>query len=83
MLLKSSEIYLLDKLRIIVLYEADFNNENKQLGCNVMNMALDQNLIAEEQFCLPGRSAQENAVCKRLFFYYIPKHMISYQLNSL
>ena len=29
MLLKSPEVYLLKKLRTIVLYEADFNHENK------------------------------------------------------
>ena len=29
MLLKAPEVYLLQKLRTIVLYEADFNHENK------------------------------------------------------
>ena len=71
MLLKKNDVYLLDKLRTIVLYEADFNHENKRLGRNLMNMALDKKLVANEQFCRPGRSAQENAVCKRLIFDHI------------
>ena len=70
MLLKKEECYLLEKLRTIVLYEADYNHENKRLGRDAMNMALAQNKIADEQFSRPGRSAQENAVCKRLMFDY-------------
>ena len=68
MLLKAPDVYLLEKLRTIVLYEADFNHENKRLGRDAMQLALEQNLIADEQFSRPGRSAQDNALSKRLVF---------------
>ena len=59
MLLKAPEIYFLDKLRTIVLYEADFNQENKRIGRDAMLAALKQGKIAKEQFSRPGRSAQD------------------------
>ena len=68
MLLKKEGLFLLDKLRTIVLYESDFNHENKRLGREAMNLALDKNMIAEEQYSRPGRSAQDNALNKRLMF---------------
>ena len=70
MLLKDPDVYLLHKLRTIVLYEADFNHENKRLGRDAMNMALDQRKIADKQFSRPGRSAQDNALSKQLVFDY-------------
>ena len=68
MLLKAPEVYFLDKLRTIVLYEADFNQENKRLGRDAMTAALQQKKIAAEQYSRPGRSAQDNALGKRLVF---------------
>ena len=68
MILKAPNVFLLDKLRTIVLYEADFNHENRRLGKNGMTVALQQNRIAPEQFSRPGRSAQDNALGKRLVF---------------
>ena len=70
MLLKSPEVYLLQKLRTIVLYEADFNHENKRLGRDSMKLALAKDQISDEQFSRPGRSAQDNALSKRLVFDY-------------
>ena len=68
MILKAPEVYFLDKLRTIVLYEADFNHENRRLGKDAMTLALEKDLIAKEQFSRPGRSAQDNALAKRLVF---------------
>lgn len=68
MILKAPEVYFLDKLRTIVLYEADFNHENRRLGKDAMTMALKKDLISKEQFSRPGRSAQDNALGKRLVF---------------
>ena len=70
MLLKDPEVYLVEKLRTIVLYEADFNHENKRLGRKAMNLALSKKLVADEQFSRPGRSAQDNTLSKRLLFDY-------------
>ena len=68
MLLKKEGFFLVDKLRTIVLYKLDFNQENKRLGREAMNLALDKNMIAEEQYSRPGHSAQDNALNKRLMF---------------
>ena len=68
MILKAPEVYFLDKLRTIVLYEADFNHENRRIGKDAMKSALQSNKIAAEQFSRPGRSAQDNALAKRLVF---------------
>ena len=70
MLLKKDENFLLSKLRTIVLYEADFNHENKRLGRSAMKQAVAKGNIAKEQFSRPARSAQENVICKRLIFDY-------------
>ena len=68
MLLKSPEVYLLKKLRTIVLYEADYNHENKRIGRDAMTQALQQGQLADEQYSRPGRSSQDNALNKRLVF---------------
>jgi len=39
-----------EKLRIILLFEADFNSNNKWIGRAVMFQAEQANLLAEEQF---------------------------------
>ena len=70
MLLKAPDVYLLEKLRTIVLYEADYNHENKRIGRDAMYLATTKGQIADEQYSRPGRSAQDNAVCKRLVFDY-------------
>ena len=62
---------MLDKLRTIVLFESDFNHENKRLGREAMTLALDKGLVKDEQYSRPGRSAQDNALNKRLMFDYL------------
>ena len=71
MLLKKEGLFFLEKLRTIVLFESDFNFENKRLGREAMSLALAQDLITEEQYSRPGRSAQDNALNKRLMFDYV------------
>ena len=82
MILKKEGNFLLEKLRTIVLYEADFNTENKRLGRDAMKLAIAQNKIAKEQFSRPGRSAQENVVCKRLVFDYCRTRKTPYGMCS-
>ena len=57
MILKALKVFFLDKLRAIVLYEADFNHENRRLRMDAITAALSMNQIASEQFSRPGRSA--------------------------
>ena len=78
MILKKMGIYDVDKLRTIVLYEADFNHNNKYLGKIMMNQAMDKKLIAPEQYSTPGRKAIDHALNKRLIF-----DIARYQKSSL
>jgi exonuclease III len=68
MILKKSGVLDLDKLRTIVLYEADFNFVNKCLGRKVMDNAMANNCMAQEQYARPGCSAQEQCLTRRLIF---------------
>lgn len=69
MLRKKSLSELIEKLRTIVLCEADFNFNNKVLGKTTMQHAEKQNMIAPEQYgSRAGKSAIEHAVHKRLWY---------------
>jgi hypothetical protein len=46
MLLKKPNTFHVSKLRAILLFEADFNHNNKRLGRTPMHHAEDQNWIA-------------------------------------
>jgi len=50
MLEKSPGNFNIEKLRIILLFEADFNSNNKWIGRAVMKNAETLNLLAEEQY---------------------------------
>jgi hypothetical protein len=50
MLEKKKGVYNIDKLRAILLYEADFNQNNKKLGRQMLAMAEQFDAIAPEQF---------------------------------
>ena len=50
MLEKKPGNFRVDKLRTILLYEADFNQNNKLLGRNMMRFGEEYNVLAPEQF---------------------------------
>jgi hypothetical protein len=50
MLEKKKDVYNIDKLRAILLYEADFNQNNKKLGRQMLAIAEQFDAIAPEQF---------------------------------
>ena len=50
MLEKHKGNFRVDKLRAILLYEADFNQNNKKLGREMMYLAKDLRAIAKEQY---------------------------------
>ena len=68
MLLKKAGVTDITKLRTIVLFDSESNHNNKRIGRQAMHAALAQNLIAEEQYSRPGRSAIEHALNRRLVF---------------
>ena len=78
MLLKKPGNFHVEKLRTIVLYEADYNHENKRIGRDAMRAAKELNLIAPEQYSCKGRSSQDNALHKRLVFDYFRFHKHSF-----
>ncbi len=69
---KSPGNFNVEKLRIILLFEADFNANNKWLGQAVMLNAEQYNMMAPEQY---GSRKQKSAIAqclnKLLFYDYI------------
>jgi hypothetical protein len=49
MLEKKKGVYNIDKLWAILLYEADFNQNNKKLGRDMLALVEEFNVIAPEQ----------------------------------
>ena len=69
MLEKQKGNYRVDKLRAILLYEADFNQNNKKLGREMMFKAEDLRAIAKEQFGSRSRlTAIDQSLNKRLTY---------------
>jgi hypothetical protein len=68
MILKKEGILDIEKLRTIVLYEADFNFLNKCIGRQAMDNAMKNGGMASEQYAKPKSSAQEQCLTRRLIF---------------
>ena len=68
MILKEEGVYDVEKLRTIVLFEADFNQNNKHLGRSMMQHCVKNNLISEEQYSIPGKKCVDHALNRRLLF---------------
>ena len=69
MLEKQKGNFRVDKLRAILLYEADFNQNNKKLGREMMFTAEDLKAIAKEQFGSRSRlTAIDQSLNKRLTY---------------
>ena len=78
MILKKQGLYDIDKLRTIILYESDFNHNNKWLGKSMISHAIKFGKIAPEQYSIPGRKAIDHALNRRLVF-----DSVRYQKSSL
>ena len=78
MILKKAGIFDITKLRTIVLYEADFNHNNKWLGKAMMQHTINNNQLAKEQYSIPGKKAIDHALNRRLLF-----DLIRYKKTSL
>jgi hypothetical protein len=69
MILKKAQQFRVDKLRTIVLLEADFNFNNKILGKEGMRTAEINNALAPEQYgSRTGHSSIDHAIHKRLVY---------------
>ena len=54
MILKKEGITDIDRLRTIVLFEADYNHNNKFLGRQMMSHGIKHQLLTPEQYSIPG-----------------------------
>jgi len=69
MIEKTCGDFNVEKLRIILLFEADFNTNNKWIGRAVMYQAEQAHLLAEEQFgSRKYKSAIHQCLNKQLFY---------------
>ena len=78
MILKKLGVYDVEALRTIVLYESDFNHNNKWLGRSMMHKLVTKKRLAPEQYSIPGRKAIDHALNRRLMF-----DLVRYQKTSL
>jgi hypothetical protein len=82
MILKKAGLYSLEKLRTLVLYEADFNHNNKFFGRKTMHHSIDNNKIAKEQYSVPGKKSIDHALNRRLVFDIVRYLKISLAMTS-
>jgi len=69
MIEKTRGDFNMEKLQIILLFEVDFNFNNKWIGCAVMYRAEDAKLLAEEQYgSQKYKSAIYQCLNKQLFY---------------
>ena len=68
MILKKEGVSDLDRLRTLVLFESDFNHNNKFFGRRMMEHMVDNNFIAKEQYSRPGKKCIDHVLNRRLFF---------------
>ena len=77
MILKKEGVSDLDRLRTLVLFESDFNHNNKFLGREMMHQMIDREFIANEQYSRPGRKCIDHVVNRKLYF-----DIVRYQKTS-
>ncbi len=78
MILKAEGNTELDSLRTLALFESDYNHNNKFLGKEMMKHCNHHNLLATEQYSIPGKKCIDHVLNKRLLF-----DITRYQKTSL
>ena len=68
MILKKLGLIDVDRLRTLVLYEADFNHNNKFLGKSMMTHMQRHSFLAKEQYSVPGKKCIDHVLNQRLLF---------------
>ena len=68
MILKKEGVHYVDKLRTIVLYESDFNHNNKFFGKKMMEHMKNNDKVANEQYSVPGKKCIDHVINRRLLF---------------
>ena len=67
MILKKEGVTNIEKLRTLVLFESDFNHNNKFLGRQMMRHMIETKKIAKEQYSSPGKKCIDHALNRKLF----------------
>ena len=68
MILKKEGTHDVEKVRTIVLFEADFNHNNKFLGKAMMQHTVLNNMLTKEQYSIPGKKCIYHVINRRLLF---------------
>ena len=68
MILKKLGLIDVERLRTLVLYEADFNHNNKFLGKSMMEHMQKHSFLAKEQYSAPGKKCIDHVLNRRLLF---------------
>ena len=68
MILKKQGNTNIDKLRTLVLFESDFNHNNKFLGRSMMQHMVEKGFIAEEQYSTTGKKCIDHVLNRHLYF---------------
>ncbi len=69
MLEKKPGCQIIEKLRAILLMEADFNSSNKEIfGCRMLDNVRLYNLMPEEIYSEKGKTADDGTLSKILFY---------------
>jgi len=83
MIEKAAGDFNVEKLWIILLFEADFNANNKWIGCAIMYQVEQENLMAAEQFgSCKFKSVIFQCLNKQLFYDLTQFHRIAAELCS-
>ena len=83
MILKKEGITDIDRLRTIVLFEADYNHNNKYLGRHMMKHCGQHSFLAKEQYSVPGKKCIDHVINRRLTFDIVRQQKISMAMGSV
>ncbi|HSN22990.1 MAG TPA: hypothetical protein VLS45_02270, partial [Methylomicrobium sp.] len=84
MIEKSPGCSLIEKLRAILLMEADFNANNKEvIGINIMDQIRKHNLMPEEIFSEVGKTAEDGGLAKVLFYDIVRQCRLAAAISSI
>ena len=82
MILKRQQSFAISKQRTLGILDTEYNHINGILGRDSMFAALDNNEVADEQFCRPGRCAIDQTILKRCTFDHLQYRRQCFALTS-
>ena len=82
MIMKKQMCYDINKQRTIGILDTEFNQANKLVGQDAMNLAIDNGYIAEEQFAKKHTSSIDQTIAKRCFIDHNRSQRICFSIGS-